>query len=288
MSRTPDELRASVKSMSQLEKEYAEFLKHKDGLQLDLGKWLPSLGRMVRPLVPGEFMTVLADTGTGKTAILQNIARAAYPQIVLMFEMELPGSLMFERAAALASDLHGTEIEALYKDGGAVDRRTLRMENLFVCTAPRLTTEDMVVAIDDLRPTIIMVDYIGLMGTAMNRSRYERTSDAAQSLKVFAKETNTIVIAACQVHRGDSKQQTDEIGLHDAKDSGEIENSSGLVLGAWRDRADLSKTTMIIRVLKNTKGTAGAQVTCNFQGSKTLITERAVGVEGLEEDWDQR
>ena len=291
MKRTPEELKASVKAMLQLEREYIEFISKKDSLQLDLGKWLPSLGRVVRPLVPGELMTVLANTGVGKTAILQNIAKAAYPQTVLMFEMELPGSLMFERAAALATDMHGTEIEALYKDGASLDRRMILMQNLFVCTAPRLSTEDMAICIADLKPSIVMVDYIGLMGTSLSRSRYERTSDAAQSLKVFAKESNTIVIAACQVHRSERAAKPDdkednEVRLHDAKDSGEIENSSGLVLDAWRETKQQKGDTMHVRVLKNTKGISGALITCNFEGSKTRITERARATEG-DESWHQ-
>ena len=58
--------------------------------------------------------------------------------------------------------------------------------------------------------------------------------------------------------------------LHDAKDSGSIENSAGLVLGAWRP----DHGTMLIKVLKNTKGKSGIVIECNFDGSTMQLTER--------------
>jgi replicative DNA helicase len=94
-------------------------------------------------------------------------------------------------------------------------------------------------------------------------------SDVAEGLKVLAKATRTIIIIASQVAR----KEGDEIGLHDAKDSGSLENSAQLVLGIWRDEQDAQ--LLNVRVLKSTKGGAGLLVACNYDGAKSLITERS-------------
>ena len=64
-----------------------------------------------------------------------------------------------------------------------------------------------------------------------------------------------------------------EIYLHDGKDSGAIENSSGAVLGAWRDADD--KNVMHIKLLKATKGTAGMQIECACDLARMTIGESA-------------
>ena len=61
-----------------------------------------------------------------------------------------------------------------------------------------------------------------------------------------------------------------EIGLHSGKDSGSLENSSGLVIGAWRDSKDREK--MFLQVLKDTKGTSWPNpIVCEYKGEMSLI-----------------
>jgi replicative DNA helicase len=98
-------------------------------------------------------------------------------------------------------------------------------------------------------------------------SRYDRASNVAESLKRIAKQTGTIIVAASQ--RGRPKAEVFEVCLHDAKESGSLENSSGLVLGVWRDPED--KTLLHVKILKNTKGTGGHCIPCNFDG-ETMTT----------------
>ena len=72
---------------------------------------------------------------------------------------------------------------------------------------------------------------------------------------------------------------TKEVGLYDAKDSGSIENSAQLMLGAWRPERD----ELVLRVLKQTKGRARWDVHCNYDGDRQTITERAWPNEAYEQ-----
>lgn len=225
-----------VRSMDELERDYTEFVRRSDAVSLNLGHWLPTMAVCIRPLVPGEMVCVVADTGVGKTMILQNIAIHSHLP-TLLFEIELPGTLTFERFAGIATRSTGRMVQEAYQDGRKVAWRDgNKLGHISVCAESRLIPSDIERIIEGAgiktgqRPVVVMIDYIQLIRGA-GKSRYENMSLVAEELKVIAKATNTILIICSQVARKDEG----EIGLHDAKDSGSIENSCGLVLGAWRD-----------------------------------------------------
>lgn len=266
-----------IRSMAELEREYREFVQRAYTRSLDLGAWLPSLGREVRNLVPGEVMTILADTGVGKTMLLQNIAIHCR-LVTLLFEMELPGTLTFERFAAMAARVSAKHVESMYRTGsGTVDwRGTSQTERVHVCPLSRMSISEIEDVINRAelkigeRPELVLLDYVGLVRSAGN-SRYERLSSIAEDVKVMAKQTNTIIVIASQITRDKERLVP---SIHDAKDSGSIENSSGLVLGAWRP----SQSVMGLKILKNTKGSAGREFEAQIDLETLLIREQATEI----------
>lgn len=266
-----------LKNMEELENEYIEFSKMSKELKFNFGNWLPSLTGRMRALVPGEVCTILADTGVGKTTILHNIAMKCFPLKTIVFEIELPGTLTFERFVSLQTQQPSHLIEKTYEEGRKIEWKRTPLSHIFTCSKSKLSMEDIERIIINSpkkigdKPAMILVDYIGLI-TGKGTSRYERMSFVAEEMKKIAKSTKTIIIMACQIHRK-GEDSTGEIYLHDAKDSGSIENSSGIVLGAWRegDNGEIMK----LKILKQTKGKAGGYiVNCNFNGETSLITER--------------
>ena len=244
---------------------------------LDLGKWLKSL-RKYRRLIPGEMMVVIAATGDGKTAVLQNIAWKAKPLKVLMFELELPGTLLVERQIGIDTPMVGDMVEKSIRRSEVKDIDLSNINHIFVNTSPMITIDDLARHIRESelvigsKPDVVMLDYIQLL--TGSGSRYEKTSNAAEALKRIAKETNTIMIVASQAHRPEKGKQL-VIGLHSGKDSGGIENSAGMVLGLSRDEDD--RKTAYVRVLKCTKGdaVAGKEIICKFEPTLRITEEEA-------------
>jgi 5S rRNA maturation endonuclease (ribonuclease M5) len=267
-----------ILSMEELEAEYIEHLKLSKTRVLNLGNWLPTLGLKCRNVVPGEVVTILAATGVGKTCALQNLAKAANPLPTLLFEMELPGSLTFERFCAMSERIPCRTVEDDYVAGNRREwRQAGNIGHIFTCTRSKLTPEIIETLINKAelkmidRPALVLIDYVQLIRGG-GAKRYEVISDAAESLKIIAKSTKTIIVLASQLKRKDDDDL--EVSLTDAKESGAIENSSGLVLGIWRP----DRETLHMRILKNTKGRSdkkGEHIVCNFDGPTMVITERA-------------
>lgn len=271
-----------IQTMAEMEHDYRAYIRRSSDLQYNLSDWIPSMRFSVRPVVPGELVVVLASTGTGKTAILQNIAINTRLH-TLFIEKELPNTLSFERFAGLVTENRGAEVERIYREGNAVDWKRSGKLNHIVCCHKRMSVEQLAKLVENTelrtskRPVLVLVDYIQLVNGS--GQRYERTSDAAEELKGLAKDTNTIVITASQVGRKEKgkgdQEPTKEIRLNDGKDSGAIENSAGLVIGAWRDKNDYGK--MWIRILKNTKGVPGRTIACRINETLKIVEESATG-----------
>lgn len=264
-------------TMAELEARYIRYATMSATESLNLGRWLPSFTGHVRALMPGEVVLIVGDTGTGKTGLLQSIALSAIPLPTLMFEIELPAELLFERFVAAKTKMRSREVESTYADGDHLGGKALShyFRNLFICDDANLTTEKLEAMIlrSELkigqRPKVVLVDYVQLL-KGEGESRYDRASNVAESIKRIAKATGTVIVIASQ--RGRPKEGEYEVTLHSAKESGSLENSSGLVLGVWRDKDD--KGLLHIKVLKNTKGTGGLTIECNFNGENMSITER--------------
>ena len=266
-----------VFTIQQAEEIYRKHSRTVEDHCFDLSKFLSSFRYVCRPILPGELVVVMASTGVGKTAIMQTMARAAAPLSTLFFELELPLELMFERWVQMEVGCLGADVEEEYRNNETPLWKGYEgLNHVLICPESGLSPAKILEYIErsELRfgrkPAVVFVDYVGLMRSPALRSRYEQISFAAEELKVIAKTTNTAIIVGTQVAR-DKKATTLEVSLYDAKDSGSIENSAGLVLGCWRPSAD----SLCVKVLKNTKGKSGLTIECNFDGEKMKISERS-------------
>jgi len=238
---------------------------------IDLGRWLPSMRSNTRPLMPGDLFSVLADTGVGKTAILANIAYSQRPLPVIFFELELSPEAMAERFIARDTQTETLDVEKEVRNG--IRHSVDGWAHVYTCPNTRIDVDYMeaLVMRSELKigrkPALVLVDYIGLIGGGgSGGKRYERLSNIAEDLKRMARSTGTVVGMASQVRRDGDRV---EIGLHDAKETGSIENSSQLVMGAWRTSA----ADMTIKILKQTKRAGQPEIACHYDGNRQTIKE---------------
>lgn len=276
ISKTPHTLKPlPVYTIQEMERKYIELVTRMDERSFDLSKFLPGFKQNVRPLIPGELVVVMANTGVGKTVIMQTMARSTAPLSTLFFELELPMEMMFERWVQMEVGCFSSDVVTEYQNRGVgLWKAYTGLNHVLICPESGLSSDNLQEYIERSelkfgnKPIVVFVDYIGLVKSKGSKSRYESVSMVAEDLKVIAKKTGTIIIVGTQVAR-DKNAKTLEVGLHDAKDSGSIENSAGLVLGCWRPASD----HLVIKVLKNTKGFSGDVIDCRFDGAKMRITQ---------------
>ncbi len=264
-----------VISMVEMEDAYNALQKQSDVASYSFKDWLPTFGFKLRPCVPGDVLTFVASTGSGKTAALQNLAfTSGLP--TLLFEFELSNATTFERFVSIAMKMRQSDVEAQYRAGYTPDWRATTLSNIYVSTVSGITTMEMerIIQRASLKmgrnPVLVLVDYVQLM-RGSGKSRYEQMTSVASDIKSIAKNTNTIIVAASQVMR--KPEDNVAVGLSDAKDSGSIENSSSLMIGLWKDKDDYSLLHM--RVNKSTRDGPGLRIKCNFDGPTMRITERS-------------
>ena len=256
---------------------YRDSVRAGDRSVVELHRWLPGFAswhkRRVRGVARGEVIVLMADTGIGKSAALANILMAHPDKNALLFSLELPELELAERFTAMNHGLAADEVERRVKDGETFS--TDGWGHIQICDEAGVSLERIREIVEQSRlitdrpADIVAIDYIGLVGGKAG-SRYERVSQAAEGIKTLAKDLDAVVIVVSQIHRKGS-DEAKEIGLHDAKDSGSIENSGQVVLGLWRD----DDGEMVVRVNKGTKGGSALRIQCNFDPNSLVITEKS-------------
>jgi hypothetical protein len=277
-----------IHNMEIAERSYAKFCQDNTTPRLLLNKWLPGLN--LRRVIPGEVVTIIAATSVGKSLLAYNIVLNAGDMTSLIFQLELPELVTFERFGAMTTGASGEEIERTYIDGGTISwRNSDAIKRVWFCSESGLTIEAMkqltieAESVIGKRPDIVVVDYLQL-AQGIGKTVYEKASDVADSLRVFAKNMNVIVIVTSQVGRPMNRQKhwnEDDIPdnmsftpvtLSSGKNSGNIENSAAVVIGAWRSKNDPHR--MYVQVLKGSHGGASPEpIVCRLDPKGLRITE---------------
>ena len=272
-----------IYSMEQMESFYRNDVNATDDKSLDLGKLLPTLGRTMEPLIGGDLLVIMADTGVGKSFLSQLLMIAARPLKSLFFQIELSRRRTFERFAAIDTGMAFKEIKRIYKSGQSVGWSRENMGHIYTIPISRLTTAriEQLIGQSELvmgeRPAIVVVDYAQLV-EGIGKSQYEKISSVAEQLKIIAVATNTIIILTSQVGRSEDEQYK-ELSLHDAKNSGSIEQSSTVLLGLYLDRDVEGK--MYCKVIKDSNSdSAGMIVECMRKGMRLVEVSKVEVEEG--------
>ena len=128
---------------------------------------------------------------------------------------------------------------------------------------------------------LVIVDYIQLMGSGINRSgasRQQEITDISRELKLMAKDMDVPIIALSQLSRGAEKREDHTPMLSDLRDSGAIEQDADTVIFIDRpdyynkgeEKPEIADAHIILA--KNRKGETG-KVNMKWWGRKTMFFE---------------
>jgi replicative DNA helicase len=239
------------------------------------------LREIVPVLRPGQLITVAARPSIGKTVVLGDFARYAalkLGQPVGWFTLEMARDEIILRCIAAEARVSHDRLQARALDDAEWDR-TLN-------AAKRLGETS--VLIDDkaganlahvrsglramirvARPALVIFDYLQLGTSPGSPSRQEEVSRLARGFKEIAKDFGLPVVQAAQLNRNPESRHDKRPIQADLRESGEIENSSDVVILLHREdyyEPECARAgEMDLIVTKNRNGRTG-QCTVSFQG----------------------
>jgi replicative DNA helicase len=199
----------------------------------------------------------------------------------LFVTQEQPASELMARLILMATSEHGIGAmgkKDLHKAILENDSKFLYLKEYMPMAYPHLVFSTKAVTPEGLNDAIIdasnalgeaikvvMVDYVGLMKHASNRSMspYERVSSIMTDTQQVIKERNVFGLLLSQVGRGAGGDGTEPLGIDAMKDSSAIEEVADYVITAWIDKQSkkfedtIGKRKMCGRVCKNRHGSMG-------------------------------
>jgi replicative DNA helicase len=201
----------------------------------------------------GELITVAGRTGAGKSVVGLDIARSAgirHKMPTLYISLEMPTQLVRERIYAAEAKVALNAIkkhqmgeadwERIAQVRPRINAAPIWIATPAQCTLTMVRQRLQAMGRKGFPPRLLVVDHVGLMSsTGRNESRYTEISAYARGLKQIAMEFDIPVIMLCQVNRGAGNRSDAIPRISDLRDSGELEQSSDMVLIVHRPDYDL-------------------------------------------------
>lgn len=256
----------------------------------------PSLDEATLGFRPGELYTIGARPGVGKTSLCcqlaLNIASKGHAVLILTIEMTSEDIVSFKilpmhmdidvsdfRSAMIKSKL------AKLKNGfGALAKK-----EIYLLDHPAPSLENLRMAIDCVKPQVVMIDYLQIMKAPKAETRRLEIVALVTGLKAICKEYAVAMILLAQLNRETDKRPGAPL-MADLLESGAIEAISDVVFLMWEDtpknedeirkRNELPYKPIKARVSKNRHG-----IRANFE---LALSKRTAAITELGNQFSMR
>lgn len=248
--------------------------KHELGGRLPgLSTGLSDVDQAIGGLQPQKFIVIAGRPGTGKTALVINIAwfLAVHEwKRVGVFSLEMGATELGHRMASGDARVNLQRVQSARLDASEWERvysslRLLSQSRMFIDDRGSLSIDELV-AVAKVQHAIepldaLMVDYIQLMDGRRGKrggadNRQEEISQITRGLKSLSMELGIPVIGLAQLNRDLEKRTDKRPQLSDLRESGTLEQDADAVLMLYRDSlytagADPNVAELLIRKQRN-------------------------------------
>ena len=186
---------------------------------------------------PGEVVTLIGQTGAGKTAMAQQIVAgidiygdqidSVLPTLYL--SMEMSNDLMYRR---WWQQLRGVDKSTAKQQIRNADTELIELSHVMIrYISPSLDVLKQ--EVNQHQPKLLVIDHIELLREG-SRDQRVKVNQIMTALRDIAIEHDIIVLAVSQISRAYSRNST--LDVFAGKESGNIENDSSKFLGLWGNR----------------------------------------------------
>lgn len=196
---------------------------------------------------PGQVLTILGRTGTGKSAVAQTMVKAFLARktetSAIFCSAEMPPVEFWIRQRQIEGRVKESAVIHSYREGTGTNFEFMeRAHRRLLCVANagwRLSQVEQMISREVkakriLPPQHVLLDYLGLF--APERATKEDTNaygQIAKQAKIMAKSMGVSVVLLAQANRG-AGDGSQPVTLTDARQSGEIEEAADFLVGMWR------------------------------------------------------
>jgi replicative DNA helicase len=244
---------------------------------------LPTLDRLTDALNPGELVTFMGRTTSGKTMVALNtmlrivVQNEAEP--VAFFSLEMPKQAIIERLMQMEFQRGRYDLkrEVFQDPAGFLQLCEARFKHVSIFDQP-YTTGEIEMLIKGTGAKVAFVDFLGLVKSEdRSDSLYQQTTKKITELKQLAKKQSCLVFLMVQLSRAGGDGSI-AVTLDMARESGAVEEMSDFVYGIWNPGKDLMapaefRDTLTVKLLKNKRGPTHF-VDCFFNKQNGLIVEQ--------------
>lgn len=246
-----------------------------DGI-IGLRTGFPDLDRTLGGMKPGELVILGARTGTGKTALMMNIANNLADAGIGtgIVSTEMPGKSLTSRVIASRARVNMSARGITNWNGGDFLRITgclgkVKKLPIWIDERSGFTTSMMRSTIREMVKRygikIAMVDHAQRVRHPSARDRRNEVSAVSWACHEIALELGIVVMLASQLGREAAKDEDTEPSLVNLRESGDIEEDADkIILLYTKDRAAESTRLVCAKTAKNREGNLGKDMLTFF------------------------
>lgn len=229
-------------------KQYAlEYLtdleQRRDKTKPDIESGFSLLDRMMWGLNRGELITLGGGTSKGKSTFLLNVTLNLIKQTkrVLYFSSEMSVREKWDRLISNLSEVEYYKMRrASFNDSDwtAINSKLSwlhEQDTFWVCDNVGLDITQIGIAVDQVKPDVVIVDYLGLFKMDKSERKDIGISEFMTNLKMMARAKSVCILIASQLNRNVELRNKKIPTLSDIKDSSSIEQESDVVLLLYED-----------------------------------------------------
>lgn len=235
----------------------------------------------------GNFLILGAEPSGGKTAFaLEQMWAFSSRKRVLFVSLETDEDTIFDRLIAsltgipmdtlMDGKLQPQQWEKVNEAREEISRRTFK-----ILPGAGLSVSGIKAAAIGYRADIVIIDYLQIIRrSSKNASRYEAITEISMDLHILAQSTGLIVLALSQVTNRDPQSRGKPLGIHSARESGQIEADADaiLMLDKFVEKGLLESgchANRVLRIVKNKNGRC-CNIPVVFDGSTQTFAKAFV------------
>jgi len=229
---------------------------------------LKFLDKLTLGFQPSDLIILAGRPSMGKTALALCMAKAAARARAKVYvaSLEMSVQQVYDRLLSSESRISTQALRSgHFKDSewsNIVNAgRKIAELDIFVDDRSGLNEMQIYRAVQQRRPDIVFIDYLGLMNySGRKEKRYLEIGAITAAMKGMAKDLNIPVVLLSQLNRESEYRSNPRPRLADLRESGSIEQDADLVLGLYRDIHGVEENPGVaeIIILKHRRGSLGA------------------------------